>query len=99
MEKEVLNTENMTAGNTTSSNKRILQGKVVSSKPEKTIVIKVERQVKHPLYKKYFKRSNKFMAHDEKNECNIGDIVRVRECRPLSAMKRWELIEIIERAK
>jgi small subunit ribosomal protein S17 len=99
MEKSTLNTENVTAGTDTSSNKRILQGKVVSSKADKTIVIKVVRQIAHPLYKKYFKRSKKFMAHDEQNSCNIGDTVKVRECRPLSAMKRWELIEIIERAK
>jgi small subunit ribosomal protein S17 len=79
--------------------KRILQGKVISNKPNKTIVIKVERQVAHPIYKKYYKKAKKFMAHDENNECNINDIVRVRECRPLSARKCWELVEIVERAK
>lgn len=79
--------------------KRILQGKVVSNKPDKTITVRIERQVAHPLYKKYYKRSKKVMAHDERNDCRQGDVVKVRECRPLSARKRWELIEIIERAK
>jgi len=82
-----------------SGNKRILTGVVVSNKADKTIVIAVVRQVAHPLYKKYFKRTNKFMAHDELNECKIGDKVKVKESRPLSARKRWELVEIIERAK
>ena len=79
--------------------KKILQGKVVSNKPDKTVIIKVERQVSHPIYKKYYKKTKKFMAHDEKNDCNIGDVVRIRECRPLSARKSWELVEIVERAK
>ena len=79
--------------------KKILQGKVVSNKPDKSIVIKVERQVSHPIYQKYYKKTKKFMAHDERNECNIGDIVRIRECRPLSARKCWELVDIVERAK
>lgn len=81
------------------SKKRILQGKVVSNKPDKTIVVSIVRQVSHPIYKKYYKRTNKFLAHDELNECKEGDTVRIRECRPLSARKRWELIEIVERAK
>lgn len=81
------------------SNRRILTGKVTSNKMEKTIVVAVERQVAHPIYKKYFKRTNKFMAHDEMNECKIGDTVKVRESRPLSHKKRWELIEIVQRAK
>lgn len=79
--------------------KRILQGKVVSNKPDKTIVVKVERQVAHPLYKKYYKVSKKFMAHDENNECKTGDTVRIRESRPLSALKRWTLLDVVERAK
>lgn len=79
--------------------KKILQGKVVSNKPDKSIVIKVERQVSHPIYQKYYKKTKKFMAHDERNECNIGDIVRISECRPLSARKCWELVDIVERAK
>ena len=79
--------------------KKILQGKVVSNKSDKTIVVLVERYVSHPLYKKYFKRSKKFMAHDPANDCNEGDTVRIKESKPLSKRKRWEMIEIIERAK
>ncbi|MFH1050917.1 MAG: 30S ribosomal protein S17 [bacterium] len=79
--------------------KKVLQGKVVSNKPDKTVIIKVERQVSHPIYKKYYKKTKKFMAHDERNDCNIGDVIRIRECRPLSAKKSWELVEIVERAK
>jgi len=79
--------------------KKVLQGQVISNKPDKSIIIKVVRQVSHPIYKKYYKKSKKFMAHDEKNDCNIGDVVRIRECRPLSARKSWELVEIVERAK
>ena len=81
------------------SKKRILQGVVVSNKGDKSIVIKVVRQVAHPLYKKYYKKSKKFMAHDANNDCNIGDTVKVRECRPMSSRKTWELVEIVQRAK
>lgn len=79
--------------------RRILEGRVVSNKPNKTIIVLVERYVQHPLYKKYYKRSKKFMAHDEKNECQVGDLVRIMEWRPLSQRKRWMLKEIVERAK
>ncbi|MFY8161050.1 MAG: 30S ribosomal protein S17 [Candidatus Kapaibacteriota bacterium] len=81
------------------SQKRILEGKVTSNKANKTITVSVERQISHPLYRKYFKRSKKFMAHDEENLCNIGDTVRIKESRPLSARKRWTLVEVVERAK
>ena len=74
-------------------------GVVVSNKMDKSIVIKVERKVKHPLYGKFVKKSTKFMAHDEKIECNIGDVVRIMETRPLSKNKCWRLVEIVERAK
>ena len=74
-------------------------GVVVSNKMEKSIVVKVERKVKHPKYGKFVKKSTKFMAHDEKNECNIGDTVRIMETRPLSKNKCWRLVEIIDRAK
>lgn len=74
-------------------------GKVVSNKMEKTIVVAIEDHVKHPLYKKIIKRTYKLKAHDENNECNIGDKVKVMETRPLSKDKRWRLVEIIERAK
>lgn len=83
----------------TKSRKRILTGKVVSDKPEKSIVVMVERRVAHPIYKKYFKRSKKYMAHDENNEAHVGDTVRIIEERPLSARKRWRLLKIVERAK
>ncbi|MCI1305407.1 MAG: 30S ribosomal protein S17 [Lachnospiraceae bacterium] len=74
-------------------------GKVVSDKMDKTIVVAIEDHVKHPLYKKIVKKTYKLKAHDEKNECGVGDTVRVMETRPLSKDKRWRLVEIIERAK
>ena len=74
-------------------------GKVVSDKMAKTIVVAIEANVKHPLYKKIVKRTYKLKAHDENNECNIGDRVKVMETRPLSKDKRWRLVEIIEKAK
>ncbi len=74
-------------------------GLVVSNKMDKSIVICVERKVKHPKYGKFVRKSTKFMAHDEKNDCNIGDTVRIMETRPLSKNKCWRLVEIIERAK
>ena len=74
-------------------------GKVVSDKMDKTIVVAVEDHVKHPLYKKIVKRTYKLKAHDENNECNIGDRVKVMETRPLSKDKRWRLVEIIEKAR
>jgi small subunit ribosomal protein S17 len=74
-------------------------GKVMSDKMDKTIVVAVENRVQHPLYKKIVKRTYKLKAHDENNECKIGDKVRVMETRPLSKDKRWRLVEIIEKAK
>ncbi len=74
-------------------------GKVVSDKMDKTIVVAVANRVQHPLYKKIVKRTYKLKAHDENNECGIGDTVRVMETRPLSKDKRWRLVEIIEKAK
>jgi small subunit ribosomal protein S17 len=78
--------------------KRTLTGKVISDKMDKTITIKVERQVKHPLYGKFIKRSTKVHAHDETNECKMGDTVTVAECRPLSKTKSWQLVEVVEKA-
>lgn len=72
--------------------KRILQGVVVSDKQDKTIVVRVERRLMHPIYKKFIRRSKKYAAHDENNTCKIGDTVRIRECRPISKNKTWELI-------
>lgn len=74
-------------------------GKVVSDKMDKTIVVAIEEHVKHPLYKKVVKNTYKLKAHDENNECKIGDTVKVMETRPLSKDKRWRLVEILERAK
>jgi len=74
-------------------------GLVTSNKMDKSITVQVERRVKHPIYKKFVKKSSKFTAHDEKNDCNIGDTVRIMETRPLSKNKCWRLVEIIERAK
>jgi small subunit ribosomal protein S17 len=74
-------------------------GKVVSNKMQKTVVVAVEDHVKHPLYNKIVKRTYKLKAHDENNDCNIGDTVKVMETRPLSKDKRWRLVEIIEKAK
>jgi small subunit ribosomal protein S17 len=99
MEENILNNIEGTSSTIVKTRKRVLQGIVVSDKADKTIVVKVERQIAHPLYKKYYKRSKKFMAHDERNEAKEGDKVRIQESRPLSAKKRWALIEIVERAK
>ena len=74
-------------------------GLVVSNKMDKSIVVSIERRFKHPIYGKFVKETNKFMAHAEKNDCNIGDTVRIMETRPLSKNKNWRLVEIIERAK
>jgi small subunit ribosomal protein S17 len=72
--------------------RRVLQGVVVSDKSDKTVVVRVDRRVMHPLYKKYIRRSSKMHAHDAENRHKIGDTVRIRECRPLSKLKRWEVI-------
>ncbi len=74
-------------------------GVVVSDKMDKTIVVAVERKEKHPLYGKFVKKTTKFVAQDEKNECGIGDTVRIMETRPLSKTKNWRLVEIVEKAK
>lgn len=84
-------------------NKRNLRkervGIVTSNKMDKSITISVESKAKHPMYGKFIKKTSKFMAHDEKNDCNIGDTVRIMETRPLSKSKNWRLVEIIERVK
>ncbi len=77
---------------------REVSGRVVSNKGQKSITVLVERRVRHPLYKKYIKRSTKFHAHDENNECNEGDIVTIAQCRPISKSKTWRLVRIEERA-
>lgn len=72
--------------------RRVLQGVVVSDKMEKTVVVNVERRVMHPIYKKFIRRSKKYAAHDEANSAKVGDVVQIRECRPISKRKRWEVI-------
>jgi small subunit ribosomal protein S17 len=83
----------------TRGRRKTRTGVVVSNKMDKSIVVKIERRVKHPIYKKYYKITKKFMAHDEKNESNVGDVVKIMEVRPLSKRKKWNLVEIIEKAK
>ena len=77
---------------------RTVQGRVVSNKMDKTITVVVERFVKHPIYGKFIKRSTKLHAHDESNVCNKGDVVTIRECRPLSKNKTWTLVDVVEKA-
>ncbi|HFD88319.1 MAG TPA: 30S ribosomal protein S17 [Gammaproteobacteria bacterium] len=77
---------------------REVSGRVVSNRGQKSITVLVERRVKHPLYKKYIKRSTKFHAHDENNECNEGDVVTIAQCRPISKSKTWRLVSVDERA-
>ncbi|MBN1562120.1 30S ribosomal protein S17 [candidate division KSB1 bacterium] len=79
--------------------RKVIQGVVSSDKMDKSRVVVVEHRVKHPLYKKFVKKTSKFMAHDEQNESHIGDVVRIMETRPLSKNKCWRLVEIVERAK
>jgi small subunit ribosomal protein S17 len=81
------------------NSRKVVVGKVVSNKPDKTIVVLVERRMRHAIYGKTLKKSTKFMAHDQENECNVGDIVELMETRPLSKLKRWRLVKIVERAK
>lgn len=91
------------AENTTNAEERNLRktrtGVVTSNKMTKTITVAVERRVKHPIYGKFIKKTTKFHAHDEKNECTIGDVVTIMESRPLSKTKRWRLVEVVEKAK
>ena len=84
--------------NETKAVERELTGKVVSNRRDKTIAVLVERKVRHPIYKKYIKRSSKVHAHDENNECGLGDVVRVAESKPFSKTKNWALIEVIEKS-
>jgi small subunit ribosomal protein S17 len=82
-----------------SENKKQIIGVVASTKMDKSISVSVERRLKHPMYGKFVKKTKKFMAHDENNECKEGDIVKIIESRPLSKLKRWRLVEIVERAQ
>ena len=73
--------------------RRVLQGTVVSDVNDKTVIVKVERRIMHPVYKKYITRSKRYAAHDAENVCKVGDVVRIQECRPLSKTKRWEVLK------
>jgi small subunit ribosomal protein S17 len=84
---------------TSRNARKEITGTVTSSKMDKTVVVSVVRKMKHPKYGKYFKRTKKYTAHDEKNECGENDIVRIMETRPMSKTKRWRLVEIVEKAK
>jgi len=79
--------------------RKVFVGVVVSDKMDKTVVVAVDRLIRHPLYKKVIRKTSKFYAHDEKNECRIGDIVEIMETRPLSKLKRWRVVRIVQRAK
>ncbi len=79
--------------------RKVLTGKVISNKMDKTVVVAVETLVRHPLYQRIIRRTKKFMAHDEKNACHIGDKVKLMETRPLSKQKRWRVVEILEKSK
>ena len=82
----------------TENTARTVEGRVVSNKAEKTISVMVERRVKHPLYGKFIRKSTKFLAHDESNECGEGDTVVIEECRPLTKNKSWRLVKVVEKA-
>jgi small subunit ribosomal protein S17 len=84
---------------TRTTNRKEMIGKVVSAKMEKSIIVQVERRMKHPIYGKTIRSTNKYIAHDEKNECGVGDLVQLMETRPLSKNKRWRLVKIVEKAK
>jgi small subunit ribosomal protein S17 len=89
----------MSETNITRNLRKVRIGKVVSDKMDKSIVVAVDRRVKHPIYGKFVQKTSRFMAHDENNDCGVGDTVRIMETRPLSKRKRWRLVEIIEKAK
>jgi small subunit ribosomal protein S17 len=94
-------TEQLLSGEATEKKKIIREkvGKVVSNKMQKSIVVAIERREQHPIYKKFMKKTTKIMAHDEKNEAQIGDVVKISEARPMSKRKSWQLVEIVEKAK
>ena len=88
-----------TSGTLDRNLRKVRVGVVSSNKMDKTITVKVERKVKHPIYGKFVKKTTGFHAHDEKNECSIGDIVKIMESRPMSKLKRWRLVEVVEKVK
>jgi small subunit ribosomal protein S17 len=91
--------ETMSAPVKRTARRKVRTGRVVSSKMNKSIVVAIERRVSHPLYKKYFRQTTKLMAHDEKQEAGIGDVVKIMETRPLSRHKRWRLVQVVEKAR
>jgi small subunit ribosomal protein S17 len=88
-----------TAGPAPVPGQRLLTGKVVSNKMDKTVAVSIERLVKHPMYGKYIRRTTKLLAHDENNECKEGDTVSIKPCRPMSRRKSWVLVRVVERAR
>jgi small subunit ribosomal protein S17 len=94
-----MNEEKNTESQKRQTKRKTRIGVVTSNKMEKSITVAIEKRIKHPIYKKYFKKTTKFMAHDEKNECTEGDMVKIMETKPLSKKKRWRLVEVVEKAK
>ena len=88
----------MSEATTQNRHRRTLQGVVVSDKMDKTVVVAVERKFNHPTFKKVVKTSKKYKVHDERNECKVGDVIQIGECRPLSKQKRWRLLEVSKKA-
>ena len=88
-----------TTASSERGNRKVREGIVVSNKMDRTIVVEQKRKVRHPLYKRYITLTKKYHAHDEKNECSIGDVVRIMETRPISKTKRWRLVSILEKAR
>ena len=89
---------NQATGSEDKKTQRVVEGRVVSDKMDKSVSVSIERLIKHPVYGKYVRRTSKVMAHDETNECKTGDKVAIRECRPMSKRKAWQVVSIIERA-
>jgi small subunit ribosomal protein S17 len=99
MAEEIITEGSMPSSSEARGRRKERVGKVVSDKMQKTVIVSLTRQVPHPLYKKYFKKTTKFVAHDETHNAKTGDTVRIMETRPLSKTKRWRVIEVLERAK
>jgi len=98
MSQETTTAETGQAAPATQGKRQQKVGRVTSNKMQKSVVVTVDRKLIHPLYKRVVRRSSSFMAHDEKNECRVGDVVRIQETRPLSRRKRWQVVEIVSRA-
>ncbi|MBC8245400.1 MAG: 30S ribosomal protein S17 [Verrucomicrobia bacterium] len=92
-------TETETTASAREGNRKVREGEVISTKMDKTVVVRISRRIAHPLYKKIIARNSKFQAHDEKNEAQVGDLVEIMETRPLSKTKRWRLVRIVKRGE